>query len=96
VTTTNLSRRIQALAQQPNLNQPLIDLSDTLRESGNLGAHFSDDVETSIEDAVRMVELLEFLLTYVFVLPDRIRRFRSEVLRDDPDAEGVGGASQSS
>lgn len=84
VTTTNLARRIQALtAQHEQLTQPLVDLSDSLRESGNLGAHFSDEVETTIEDAGRMIELLDYLLTYLFVLPDQIHRFRTEVLAPD-------------
>jgi hypothetical protein len=91
VTTTNLARRIQALAQQDEtLARPLIDLADSLREGGNLGAHFNDEVDTSIDDAVRMVELLDYLLTYLFVLPERIHQFRSEVLEGNGSPASVG------
>lgn len=92
VTTTNLARRIQALTSQHEaLARPLIELSDSLREGGNsLGAHFSDETETTIEDAARMVDLLDYLMTYLFVLPQQIHRFRSEVLSGGTIAvEGV-------
>lgn len=95
ITTINLARRIQALTtQHEQLTRPLVDLSDSLRESGNLGAHFSDEVETTIEDAERMVELLDFLLTYLFVLPDQIHRFRTDVLAvEGPRANGKAAAT---
>lgn len=96
VTTTNLSRRIQELTKQHDkLAQPLVELSDTLREGGNLGAHFSDETETSIDDARRMVDLLDYLITYLFVLPQQIHRFRSEVLKDEAPSTGDSAATES-
>jgi hypothetical protein len=78
----SLGRRIQSLAKEhEKLAAPLIELSDLLREGGNLGAHFDDDVETTLTDAERMVELLDYLITYLFVLPQQIHKFRVEVLR---------------
>ncbi|RHW25220.1 DUF4145 domain-containing protein [Nocardioides immobilis] len=83
VQTTNLARRIEALTNEREaLARPLLELSDTLREGGNLGAHFSDEIETSIDDARRMVDLLDYLITYLFVLPEQIHRFRAEVLKE--------------
>ena len=76
-----LAGRIQALANEDRkLAAPLIELSDTLRAGGNLGAHFDDEADTSIEDAERMVDLLDFLIAYLFVLPQRVHMFRQDVL----------------
>lgn len=96
VTTNNLARRIQALTDEhEKLARPLVELSDTLRESGNLGAHFNDESETTIDDARRMVDLLDYLITYLFVLPEQIHRFRAEVLKGEAAAgSSLNGAQQ--
>lgn len=84
---TNLYRSIAALTKEHDkLAKPLVELSDTLRVGGNLGAHFNDESETSIEDARRMMDLLDYLITYLFVLPTQIHRFKTEVLREEPTA----------
>ncbi len=87
-----LAQRIRALAdEQETLAAPLIDLSDSLRRSGNLGAHFDEDgPETSVKDAEQMVDLLDLLFTYLYVLPQQIHEFKISVLGESeppPDPE---------
>lgn len=86
-----LARRIQALAQheQEKLAAPLVALSELLREGGNLGAHFDDEVETSVEDAEQMMELLDYLIVYMFVLPQQIKSFKYEVLKHEAPSDAM-------
>lgn len=77
----NLYANIQALAEQhETLSKPLVELSDVLRRGGNRGAHFSEDEITTIEGAAQLIELLEYLLTYLYILPAQVRQFSTEVL----------------
>lgn len=81
-----LARRIESLAQHNDLlAKPLLDLSRSLKDGGNLGAHFDDETDTTYDDAAHMLGLLENLITYLYVLPQRIKRFREEVLGEEPD-----------
>lgn len=82
-----LAQRLEILAKEhsSSLAQPLLDLSKSLKDGGNLGAHFDDEEDTSRDDAEHMVELLDILITYLFVLPEQVRRFRAEVLGEESD-----------
>lgn len=84
-TPRNLARRLERLAKNHAdvLARPLLDLSSSLKDGGNLGAHFDDEADTTADDAGHMVELLEILITYLFVLPAELRRFRTEVLGEE-------------
>jgi hypothetical protein len=80
-----LAQRIRDLADNPQvLARPIIELSEALRERGNLAAHFNADIETSIDDAGRMLDLLDYLITYLFVVPEQIHRFKA---REDASSE---------
>lgn len=84
-----LARRLEVLAKNHAdlLSQPILELSRSLKDGGNLGAHFDDEEDTTPEDAEHMVELLDNLLTYLFVLPERIKRFRLDVLGESDSGE---------
>lgn len=85
-----LYQRISALSTQYDLlSKPLIELSDLLRQSGNRGAHFveEDDLEPTLEDAELMVDLLDYLFTYLYVVPQQIHNFRAKVLERTGDAD---------
>lgn len=80
-----LARRLELLAKNHGdlLTNPILELSRSLKDGGNLGAHFDDEVDTSLQDAAHMVELLDNLITYLYVVPQQIQRFREDVLGDD-------------
>lgn len=63
--------------QHERLARPLIELSESLKDGGNLGAHFDDETDASIEDAEAMLDLLDYLLIYLYVVP-----------RADPPVQG--------
>jgi Domain of unknown function (DUF4145) len=67
-----LIKLIKEVQESQDLAEPLNTLSHAIRAGGNLGAHFDEEAEPSHEMARHMVELLEYLLSYLYILPDRI------------------------
>ncbi len=53
------------------LLDPLIHLSDTLRKGGNLGAHFDLEKEPDQDVATLMLDLLDFVMDYLYSLKAR-------------------------
>ena len=67
-----LFKMIKEVEETIDLAAPLSRLSHAIRAGGNLGAHFDENLEPSEPLATHMVELVEYLLTYLYVLPERI------------------------
>lgn len=67
-----LANQIRELSKWSELGKPIITLSDALREGGNIGSHFDEDKEADQATAEAMIELLEYLLEYVYALPAMI------------------------
>ena len=64
-----LANQLRELSTLPDLGKPLITLSHALRTGGNIGSHFDEDKETDQATAETMIDLLEYLLEYVYALP---------------------------
>ncbi|GAA4002743.1 hypothetical protein GCM10022631_11830 [Deinococcus rubellus] len=71
-----LYKVIEGLPENANLDAPILALAHAMREGGNLGAHFDLDQETDQAMAVQMVELLENLIEYLYVIPHRVQRLK--------------------
>ena len=56
-----------------DLAKPLITLSHTLRQGSNIGAHFDMTRSTDEDMAKAMLDLLDYLVEYVYTLPQRIQ-----------------------
>lgn len=63
---------IDQVKKNNDLAAPLETLSHAIRSGGNLGAHFDDENEPTEAMAHRMVELLDYLISYLYVLPSQI------------------------
>ena len=83
----NLVKRIERLIEHAkseiDLAAPLSALSHAIRDGGNLGAHFDMEKEPDERLARQMVELLEYLISYLYVLPKRIEQLEQSLGRDD-------------
>lgn len=82
VTDDNISKlhkRIEMLPQRHDLQKPILDLAFLVKEGGNLGAHFDNEKDPDQELATMMLDLLEYLIEYLFVLPARIDSIRTKV-----------------
>lgn len=70
-----LAARLKKLAEtkRAELAEPIITLSHSLREGGNLGAHFDKETDPDPDMATAMLDLIEYLIQYVYALPGMIR-----------------------
>ena len=68
----SLFKLIRDLPQSKDLGRPIAELAHAMREGGNLGAHFDLEQDTDDKVAGKMVELLEYLIEYLYVIPSRV------------------------
>jgi hypothetical protein len=69
-----LANAIKTVTETKDLTAPLRMLSHAIRQGGNLGAHFDEEREPTAEQAQQMVDLLEYLIDYLYTLPENISR----------------------
>jgi hypothetical protein len=74
-----LANQLEKLSKSVELEKPLITLAHALREGGNLGAHFDQDKDPDQETAEAMLDLIEYLLEYVYTLPGMIERLEQRL-----------------
>ena len=75
----NLFQLIELVTNQTTLAKPLTTLSHAIRDGGNLGAHFDPDAEPDEQMAKQMVELLSYLIKFLYVLPKEIEKLESSM-----------------
>jgi len=78
-----LNDQLNGLKEHVDLTKPLTSLADALRKGGNLGAHFNDDVEREPDQAAasRMLDFLEYLMGYLYVLPAEVESFHNVITK---------------
>ena len=76
---TTLAKLIEHTKANVDLAAPLTSLSHAIRDGGNLGAHFDMEKEPNESLAKQMVELLEYLISYLYVLPKEIADLESSL-----------------
>lgn len=79
-----LAKLIDAAKTEKDMSAPLNALSHAIRSGGNLGAHFDMEHEPSEAVARQMVELLSYLISYLYVLPIKIRQLEDELGKSVP------------
>lgn len=82
--TKSLYQLIDLVKSNNDLAAPLETLSHAIRSGGNLGAHFDDENEPTEEMAGKMVELLDYLISYLYVLPSKITELEQSLGKDQP------------
>ncbi len=78
-----LAKAIEEAINSVNFSKPLSSLSHAIRQGGNLGAHFDLDKEPNEDMARSMVELLQYLLSYLYVLPREIEKLENVLSGDE-------------
>ena len=74
-----LAQQVAKLAETKDLAAPITTIADAIRKGGNLGAHFDLESEPNQEVARLMLELVEELLEYFYVLPARIEELHDHI-----------------
>lgn len=75
----NLVKLIAKASETVDLTEPLTRLSNAIREGGNLGAHFDMEKEPDDLMARQLVELLSYLIEYLYVLPSQIEALEKAI-----------------
>lgn len=79
---SSLAKLIQSARDKVDLAAPLTTLSHAVRGGGNLGAHFDADREPDEKIARQMVELLGYLISYLYVLPKEISKLEESLEKE--------------
>jgi hypothetical protein len=74
-----LAAQLNELPKHIDLSEPILTLADAIRKGGNLGAHFDTDKEPNDEVAGLMVDVLDYLIEYLFILPNRIKNLHDKI-----------------
>jgi Domain of unknown function (DUF4145) len=77
--TGPLAQQIGRLADTVDLQRPLITLSHSLRQGGNIGAHFDLTRTPDRETAEAMLDLIEYLIEYLYTLPEMIQNLDTRI-----------------
>ncbi len=75
----SLAGKIRELGNSVDLSKPLIDLSDAVRHGGNIDAHFDEDREADEELARSALDLIEYLMEYVYTLPGMVSDLNARI-----------------
>ncbi|NOU19240.1 MAG: DUF4145 domain-containing protein [Bacteroidales bacterium] len=67
-----LGKQLQELPNHIDLQKPLLTLADALRKGGNIGAHFDLEKTPNENIITLMMDLLDYLIEYIYILPSRI------------------------
>lgn len=78
-----LAQQIRAFPEYINLAKPIFLLADSLREGRNFNDHYSEE-SADEEIAIAMLDLVEDLIKYLYVLPDQIKQL-GKILRSKQD-----------
>ena len=74
-----LPGQLVELLEHRDLEQPILVLAEALRRSRDLVDHFAGTEDPDPEAARNTLDLLDALVAYLFVLPDRVRRLRDHL-----------------
>lgn len=90
-----LTHLLRQLPEKIDLSRPLQESALAIRDGGNLGAHFDMQATATPELAQESVRLVEALVDYLLLLPERVSRLRRllEGERGDTDAEQQSGGT---
>jgi hypothetical protein len=77
--TKTLATQLKDLPNYIDLTAPILTLADAIRKGGNLGAHFDEEKEPNEEISSLMVDVLDYLIEYLFILPSRIQSLHDKI-----------------
>ena len=90
-----LFHQLEDFFNDQDLSQPLVHLTNTLRQGGNIGAHFDLEREPDQNVARMMLDLIEYFLEFVYILPNKSAELEARIatLAEPPlgEAETDGG-----
>lgn len=74
-----LAKQLEDLPKQMNLGQTIMSMADMLRLGGNLAAHYDTEIEPNEIMTTMMIDFLEYLIEYLFILPEKINHLKDQI-----------------
>jgi hypothetical protein len=87
-----LAKLIRHVSENRDLAAPLKSLAHAIRDGRNLGAHFHFKKEPGEDQARQMVQLLDYLISYLFVLPTEIEKLERALEPEQTEASAQARA----
>jgi len=78
-TTKSLANQLGELPEHLELHKPILTLADAIRKGGHLETYFDLEKEPNEEISALMVDLLDYLIEYLFILPKRIEALHDKI-----------------
>jgi hypothetical protein len=89
--TGTLFDQLERLPKEVDLSKPLVALANSLRKGGNIAAHFNLDKEPDQSTAQIMLDLLDYLMEYIYALRDKAQELEERLEAvPPPDNQGAG------
>lgn len=91
----SLAKQLKEL-QVANLDKPLLELTEAVKDGGNFGAHFDPEREPDQAMAEATLELIEYLVEYIYILPAMVKNLQEQISKgiattiktDEPESSG--------
>ncbi|MGX4583080.1 DUF4145 domain-containing protein [Paenibacillus chitinolyticus] len=74
-----LNKQLELLASHVELQKPLLTLAHAIRVGGNFGAHFDLEREPDEILSKYAIDMLDYIIEYLYVLPRRIEELHSHI-----------------
>jgi hypothetical protein len=75
----NFARQLRELPDHIDLEKTISDLTDGIRKGRNIAAHFDEEIEIDEPVAAMLLDLLDSIVEYLFVLPHKIERLDDQL-----------------
>lgn len=85
----SLAAQLNELSATTTLLTPIRNVTEALRKGGNAGAHFDIELNPDHEVASLMLDLLDFVVEYIFTLEEKSRSLKRRVQRLDDSTNDV-------
>jgi hypothetical protein len=93
-TSDRLQQLIEKLASTVDLTRPLMDTAHTVRQGGNVGAHFDTEILADEPLANELLALVEAFVEYLLLLPSRVASLRDHLDGAAPSADESDAESE--
>lgn len=81
-----LARLLNELPANVDLGQPILDIAAALRHAGNMGSHYKAGRKIPTELRDEMMDMLDQMLEYLFIIPTQVRDTRQRITNVDTGA----------
>jgi hypothetical protein len=81
----SLYEQLKLLPKNVKLEEPILKIADLIREGGNLGAHFDLQKEADESTSSELIDMLEYLIEYIYLLPNKIEMLKEKINSEEKE-----------